>query len=166
MMAMALGLRDGDGDDRFARWRILVEMRWRLNSLISAGGFSAYQMVLGPNPTDLFGWEVSDEDLMFARDTSLAGQFVQQRKLRLRAQEPALKGVANSKLRRPHPFDRSSNCADINFGDRASFAKRRVLKALLVGAPRRKFSTPMKLGRRPPSKARRFRWLVFACART
>ena len=52
---------------------------------------------------DLFGWEGADADLMFAQDTSLAGQFVQQRKLRMRAQEAALQEVAKSKLRRLLP---------------------------------------------------------------
>ena len=37
---------------------------------------------------------------MFAQETSLAGQFVQLWKLRMRAREVALKEVANSKLRR------------------------------------------------------------------
>ena len=54
---------------------------------MSGNGFSAYQMVFGSNPVDLFGWGGKDEDLMFPQDTSVAGQFAQQRKLRMRAQE-------------------------------------------------------------------------------
>ena len=48
-------------------------------------------MVFGSNPVDLYAWEGKDEDLAFAQDTSLSGQFVQQWKLRRMAQEAALK---------------------------------------------------------------------------
>ena len=37
-------------DDRFSRSRILSEVQWRLNTMLSASGFSAYQMVFGFNP--------------------------------------------------------------------------------------------------------------------
>ena len=63
-------------DDRFSSGRILSEVQWCLNTMLSAGGFSAYQMVFGSNPVDSFGWDDGDEDLLFARDSSLAGQFV------------------------------------------------------------------------------------------
>ena len=105
----ALGRRNGfangiynrlvDGD-RFLSRPILSEVQWWPNTLLSPSGFSAYQMVFGSNPVDLFGWEDVDEDLLFAQDTALAGQFVQQWKLRMRAHEATLKQVANSKLRR------------------------------------------------------------------
>ena len=36
--------------------QILSEVQWCLNAMISARRFSAYQMALGPNPVDLFGW--------------------------------------------------------------------------------------------------------------
>ena len=71
-----------------------------LNTMISANGFSVYRMAFGSNPTELFGWEGTDEDLTFAQDASLTGQFAHQWKLRMRGREAALKGVANSKLRR------------------------------------------------------------------
>ena len=35
---------------------------------------------------DLYGWDDSDDDLLFAQDTSISGQFVQQWQLRIRAQ--------------------------------------------------------------------------------
>ena len=47
----------------------------------------------------LFGWADSDEDLMSAQETSVAGQFVQQWNLRVRAQEEALGGVVDINLR-------------------------------------------------------------------
>ena len=78
-------------DDRFTGRQILSEVQWRLNALISAGGFSAYQMAFGSNPMD-----DQDGDLSFAQDASLSGQFAQQWKLRIRAQEAALKEIANS----------------------------------------------------------------------
>ena len=40
-------------DDRFSGTQILAEVQWRLNALISGGGFSAYHMVFGSNPADL-----------------------------------------------------------------------------------------------------------------
>ena len=68
--------------------------------MLSASGSSAYQRAFGSNPVDFFGWEDGGDDLLFAQDASLAGQFVRQWKLRMQAQEAALKEVANSKLRR------------------------------------------------------------------
>ena len=35
--------------------QISVEAQWRLNALVSASGYSAYQLVFGPNPMDLYG---------------------------------------------------------------------------------------------------------------
>ena len=67
-----------------------------MNSILSASVFSTYQMVFGSNPAGPFGRETQDEDLTFAMDTSLAGQFVQQWEMRMRAQEAALKEIANS----------------------------------------------------------------------
>ena len=55
------------------------------NTLVSASGYSAYQLVFGSNSMDLYGWDDTDEDLLFARDTSISGQFVQQWQLRIRA---------------------------------------------------------------------------------
>ena len=42
-------------------------------------------MAFGSNPVDPFGWEGGDEDMMFAQDATLAGQFVKQWKLRAKA---------------------------------------------------------------------------------
>ena len=80
--------------------QILAEAQWCLNTLVSASGYSAYQLVFGSNPMDLYGWDDSEGDLLFAQDTSISGQFVQQWQLRIRAQEAALREIANSKLRR------------------------------------------------------------------
>ena len=44
------------------------------DNMLSANGFSAYQMVFGSNPVDLFGWEDGDEDMLFAQDTPLADE--------------------------------------------------------------------------------------------
>ena len=74
-------------------------------------------MVFGSNPVDLFGWEGGDEDMLFAQDSSLAGQFVNQWKLRMRAQEATLKEIANNKLRRVLPRNKTFNCAEIDVGD-------------------------------------------------
>ena len=54
---------------------------------------------------------------MFAQDASLPGQFVQQCKLRLRAQEATLKDIANSNLRRPLAHNKTFNCAEIGVDD-------------------------------------------------
>ena len=85
--------------------------------MLSSSGFSAYQMVSGSNPVDFLGWEDGGGGLLFAQDTSLAGQFVQQWKLRMRAQEATLKEVANSNLRRLLARNKTFNCAEIDVGD-------------------------------------------------
>ena len=97
--------------------------QWCLRTLIPAGGFSAYQMVFEPNSADLFGWDDTDEDLIFTQDTSLAGQFVQNWKLRMRAQEAALNAVAKSKLRRLLAYSKSFTCPDIALRDSVLFDK-------------------------------------------
>ena len=60
---------------------------------------------------------------MFAHDTSLAGQFAQQWKLRLRAQEATLQEIANRKLRRLLVQNRTFNCAEIDVDGMAIFYK-------------------------------------------
>ena len=87
-------------------------------------------MVFGSNPADCFGWEDGDEDLLFAQDTSLAGQFVQQWKLRMRAQEATLEEVANSKLRRLLARNDTFKCAGIDVGDMVLFYKAQNTKSL------------------------------------
>ena len=64
--------------DRFSDKKILSEVQWRLNTMLSASGFPAYQMLFGSNPADFFGWEDGDEDSLFAQDTFTSGQFAQQ----------------------------------------------------------------------------------------
>ena len=66
---------------------------------------------------DLYGWGDTKEDLLFAQDNSISGQFVQQWRLRIRAQEAALREVANSKLRRRLAYNKTLECVDIKVGD-------------------------------------------------
>ena len=80
-------------------------------------------MVFASHPAGLFGWGDSEEALFFAQDTSLAGQFVNQLKLRVRAQEATLGGVANSKLRRKLAHNQTFNCTEAAVGDIVLFYK-------------------------------------------
>ena len=56
------------------------------------------------------------EDLTFARNTSLSGQSVQECKLRMMAQEAALKEVANGEPRRLLARIKSFSCTDVKVG--------------------------------------------------
>ena len=47
-------------NDRFVGKQILAEAQWSWDTLISGGGYSAYQLVFGPNLADLYGR--GDED--------------------------------------------------------------------------------------------------------
>ena len=87
-------------DDRFSGKQILAEVQWCLNTAISGGAFPTTRRFYGweENPVGLYGWEEKDEDLTLAQDTSLSGQFVQQWKLRMMAQEAALNEIADSRL--------------------------------------------------------------------
>ena len=85
--------------------------------MISAGGYSAFQFVFGPNPVNLYERDDQDEDLLFAQDTPVSAQFAQQWKLRMVAQSPVLKGVANSTLGRLLEYGKTSNCTDVKIGD-------------------------------------------------
>ena len=60
-------------DDRFSSEKILGEVQWRLNTMPSPGGFSAYQTVFRSNPADLLGWddtEVAVGDMVSFYNTS------------------------------------------------------------------------------------------------
>ena len=78
----------------------LATAKRRLHTLISGGGYSAYQLVFASNSAYLRGWEDKDEDLLFPQDTSLPEQFAQQWKQRMVAREAVLGEAANIKLRR------------------------------------------------------------------
>ena len=119
------------GGDRFSGKQILAEVQWRPNTLISGSGFPAYQLVFGSNSADLFGWEDEEADLEFEQDAPLSGQFVQQWELRATAREEALKGIADSILRRFLAFNKSFNCTEVKIGD-----------AVLPYKAQRKMSTP------------------------
>ena len=60
---------------------------------------------------------------MSAQDTSIAGQFAQQYKLRMRAQEASLKDIANSRLRRLLARNKFFNCRVFDVGDSVPFYK-------------------------------------------
>ena len=75
-----------------------------------------------------------DSDMMFAQDTSLASQFVNQWALRAKAQEATLKEIANSMLRRLLARNQTFNCAVIDVGDMVLFFKARNRKSF----PRRR----------------------------
>ena len=74
---------------------------------------------------------------MFAQDTRLSSQFARQWKLRMTAQEAALKDVANSKLRGLLVYNKSRNCADVKIGDTALSADGRCWRSRRIGAPAR-----------------------------
>ena len=114
------GIRNRLKADRFFTGpQILAEAQWCLNSRVSASGCSAYQLVLGSNPTDLYGRGDTDEDLLFAQDTSISGQSARQWQLRIRAQEAALKEIANSRPRRLLAYNKTFDCVGIKVGDSA-----------------------------------------------
>ena len=85
--------------------------------MVSASCYPAYQLVFGANPTDLYDWDDSDGDLLFAQDASISGQFAQQRQLRIRAQGAALKEIAEGTLRRLPPCNKTFDSVDIKVGD-------------------------------------------------
>ena len=98
---------------------MLTEPQFRLNTLPSLNGFSALHFVFGSDPADLSGWQDGGDDLLFARETSNSGQVVQQWKLRMMAQEPALEGMANGKWRRLLARKRSFVRAGVKVEDSA-----------------------------------------------
>ena len=80
-------------------------------------------MVFGSNPANLVGRGGDDEDLAFSQETSISGQVAQQWILRVTAQEPVLKEMANDTLRRRLAHNRSFNCTDANVGDSVLYFK-------------------------------------------
>ena len=66
---------------------------------------------------DLFGWGDTGEDSLFAQDTLVSGQSVQQWTLRMTTQEAALKEVANRRLRRLLALNKSFHRTDVGIGD-------------------------------------------------
>ena len=122
------------GGGRFSGKQIPAEVKWRLNFLVSGGGYSARQMVLGSTPAELLEWEDMDEDLTFAQDTSVSGQFAQQWKLRMMEQEAALGEVADGKPRRLLAYNKSFSCTGVKIGG-ASLSRKTVNKK---SAPRKR----------------------------
>lgn len=98
---LARGIHDRlAADDSFASERIPTDAQYRLDTLPSASGYSASQMVFGSEPAALYGWRDADERLSVAHDTSSSGQFAQQWKIRIMARVGAPKEIANGKFRR------------------------------------------------------------------
>ena len=83
---------------------------------LSHGGFSAYRMVFGPHPVDLYTWYGDDRGLEFAQDTSILWQFTQQWKLGTMAQEATPEEAANSKIRRLLVRNKSFERPDVSAG--------------------------------------------------
>ena len=78
-------------------------------------------MVLGANALGPLGRDARVEDLLFAEDTSHAGQFARPWKPRAMAQDAGIAEVASSKLRRPSAYNKSFRCTDVTKGDSAPF---------------------------------------------
>ena len=64
-----------------------------------------------------------DKDLTFAQDSSFSGQFAQQWELRMMAQEAVPKEIANSRLRRLLPYNKSFTRTGELISDTAPFYK-------------------------------------------
>ena len=123
--------------------QILSEVQWRLNALISGGGFSASLPVFDPNPVGLSGRDDKDVDVPFAQNASTSGHFAQQRIVRMMARGAGLGGVANCKLR----CSKSFSCA------------------LSYGAGRRGFWILVRPESRLNCEAKPLRWRVTDCGK-
>ena len=122
-------------DGRFAGRQLISEVQLCVNAMLPANCCSSYEVALGGNPADNFGWVGEDEDLLFAQDASLPGQYVAQWKLRAMAQGAALRKIASSKSRRILAFNNSFDIAGVQVG----------CEVLCYDAPSRK-SSPRRRG--------------------
>ena len=147
-------------DGQYAGRQLISEAQFRLNATQSANGFSAYQMVFRSIPADNFGWGDEDADLLFERDTSLSGQFVARRKLRMMAREAALKEIANSKLRRILAFNDSFKSAGVRLGGEVLFYRAPSRKSAPRWRGPRRFCCWMNQAPPYPFKGKRPRWPV------
>ena len=82
-----------------------------------AGAFPPTSWFFWSKPVGVHKWEEKDEAVTLADDTSLSGQFAQHWKLRIMAQEAALKEIADGRLRRALAFNESFSRADVKIGD-------------------------------------------------
>ena len=89
--------------------------------MLATNGFLAHRLVFGSNPANNLGWGDDDGDLLSAQASSLSGQFVAQWRLQMMAQEAALRGIANSRLHRSLPFNKSCDSVDVRVGDEVLF---------------------------------------------
>ena len=77
--------------------------------------------------------------MLFAQDPPLSGQFAQQRKLRMMAQEAAAEAAANSKLRRLPEHNSPVSRTGVEMGHPALFTQRSIEKVRPVGVARHEF---------------------------
>ena len=88
----------------FVRRRAIAPEAARFSLRFSGAGIPSFRLA-GIRPTNLFRlrscWDSRGEGLLFSWDTSLSGQFAQQRKLGLMAQEAAL--AVSLEYRAPQP---------------------------------------------------------------
>ena len=115
-------------DDRFAIKQILTEAHYCLHSLLSASGYSAYRLIFGSNPADVFGRGGDVGGLLLAQDASRSGQFARRREFRVTAREAAWRDAANSKRGRASAISRPFNSADVR--------RRRSQRRASAGCPR------------------------------
>ena len=106
-------------DDRISDRGSLNEVQVCPSATLSHGGSSAYQVVPGRNPADLFMRQDGNIDSDLSRDASISGQFVQQWKLHASALDSTLKVIADSKLRRHSLRNISFELTDVQVGGAA-----------------------------------------------
>ena len=80
--------------DRVASKQFLNEVQYCLGALSGARGYSAYQVVFGPNYADHYRWRGGGDGILLAQETSIPGRLVQHWKLRMMTQVAALKEMA------------------------------------------------------------------------
>ena len=92
-------------------------------------------MGFGSNAANLYGLGDDAEDLLFAHDAPLSGQFAKQWKLRVMAQGVALKEIAKAALRRLLAYKKSSSYTDLEVGESVLFYKASDRESARVARP-------------------------------
>ena len=149
-------------DGRFLKKKTLSDVKWCSNTMQSAGAFSAHQMVFCSNLVDLSGWEDKNEDLMFAQDTSLAGQFVQQWTPRVRAQGATIKISPIANCVACWLATNSSTARTSRWVIRRLFMKHRVGGVHFAGDDLRRFRILMRLAFLSLFKVKPSMWIGIA----
>ena len=76
-------------DDRFSSRQILSEVLWRLNTLLSASGYPAFQLVSASGyPRTLFGWRVTTGICCLPMSLRCRGSLFDSRSCALRGRRP------------------------------------------------------------------------------